>query len=258
MFGKRKNELIKENYDIEKYKNNTSAENGRNISLATQAYVQAAQWFEKHVAEEEKKKVKNAKRLSLLFGMLAFMSVGAVLLLTPLKTVVPYVIRVDNNSGFTDIVRPGADQSIFKSDDAYWSVTYILNRESYDISNQDFRSRFIELSSYPDIFTEYKNFQLSKKGYLEKLADKQQLRVTVRNVSNPVTSDDGKISTIQIRFNKTVTDNIGQPDNSIPATTWLATISYDYSKPPKFKKDEWMNPRGFAVKSYQLSQEVGY
>ncbi|WP_171021374.1 type IV secretion system protein [Escherichia sp. E4736] len=258
MFGKRKNELIKENYDIEKYKNNTSAEDGRNISLATQAYVQAAQWFEKHVAEEEKKKVKNAKRLSVFFGMMAFMSVSAVLLLTPLKTVVPYVIRVDNNSGFTDIVRPGADQNVFKSDDAYWSVTYILNRESYDISSQDFRSRFIELSSYPDIFTEYKNFQLSKKGYLEKLADKQQLRVTVRNVSNPVTSNDGKISTIQIRFNKTVTDNIGQPDNSIPATTWLATISYDYSKPPKFKKDEWMNPRGFAVKSYQLSQEVGY
>ncbi|WP_277973351.1 virB8 family protein [Pantoea agglomerans] len=258
MFGKRKKELIDEAYIIESEKDNLTSEQARNIGEASRAYTLAAQWFEKHVAEEEKKKVKNAKRLSMLFGSLAFMSVGAVLLLTPLKTVVPYVIRVDNNSGYTDIVRPGADQNIINSDDAYWAVTYIGNRESYDISNNDFRSKFVELTSYPDVFTEYKNFQLSKKGYLEKLADKQQIHVTIRNVSDPVKSDDGKSSTIQIRFNKTVTDNIGQPVSSIPTTTWLATISFDYSKPPKVKKDEWMSPRGFAVKSYQLSQEVGY
>ena len=258
MLGKRKKEVIEQAYNIEKNKDNLSAEEAKEIGMATRSYAQAALYFEKHIAEEEKKKVRNFKRLCIFFGGLAFMSIGAVLLLTPLKTVVPYVIRVDNSSGFTDIVRSGSDQSIVKTDDAYWSVAYILNRESYDFSNQDLRSRFVELTSYSDVFTEYKNFQLSKKGYLELLGDKQQIRVSIRNVSDPVKSADEKTTTIQIRFDKTVLDSVGQPVSSIPTTTWLATIAFDYNRPPKIKKDEWMNPRGFAVRSYQLNQEIGY
>ncbi|ERT10858.1 hypothetical protein [Photorhabdus temperata] len=73
MFGKRKKELIKEAYDIEKGKDNLTSEQGKNIGEASRAYSQAAQWFEKHVAEEEKKKTKNANRRSIFFGTLAFM-----------------------------------------------------------------------------------------------------------------------------------------------------------------------------------------
>lgn len=76
MSGKIKKELIEENYDLEKRKNNTTAAEGRNISQAGRAYIQAAQWFEKNVAEEEKKKATCAQRLSIFFGTLAFMSAG--------------------------------------------------------------------------------------------------------------------------------------------------------------------------------------
>ncbi|ERT14886.1 virB8 family protein, partial [Photorhabdus temperata] len=192
------------------------------------------------------------------FGTLAFMAVGAVFGLTPLKTVVPYVIRVDNNSGYTDIVRSGADQYTTSSDDSYWAVNYVLQRESYNFSTQDTRSKFIELASYNGTYTEYKNFQLSKKGYLELLGDKQQIRIKIRNVNQPQKSSDNKLTTIQIRFTKNLLDDVGVPVSSIPPTTWLATLSFDYGKPPKTKEDEWINPKGFAVRSYELSQEVGY
>ncbi|EET2714439.1 type IV secretion system protein [Escherichia coli] len=258
MFKRKKKDVIEQSYMLEKHKDSFTPEEAREMSHAVRSYTFAAQFFEKHIAEEEKAKVKQYKRLCIFFGGLALMSVTAVLLLTPLKTVVPYVIRVDNNSGYTDIVRTGADQSIAKTDDAYWSMTYILNRESYDFSNQDLRAKFVELTSYADVFTEYKNFQLSKKGYLEVLGDKQQIRVSIRNISQPVESIDGKTTTIQIRFDKNVLDSVGQPVGSIPPSTWLATIVFDYNKPPIIKKDEWMNPRGFAVRSYQLNQEVGY
>lgn len=258
MLRRKKKEVIDREHAIEKNKNNIDPEQAKEIGMAVRSYTYAAQFFEQHIAEEEKKKVKHYRRLNIFFGGIALMSVTAVLLLTPLKTVVPYVIRVDNNSGYTDIVRAGSDQSISKTDDAYWGMAYILNREGYDFSNQDLRSRFVELTSYPDVFTEYKNFQLSKKGYLEVLGDKQQIRVSVRNISDPVPSVDGKTTTIQIRFDKNVLDSVGQPVGNIPPTTWLATVVFDYNKPPKIKKDEWMNPRGFAVRSYQLNQEVGY
>lgn len=258
MFNKRKKETIELAYDIERNKDSITSEQAKEIGQAIKAYSFAAQYFEKHIAEDLKAKVKNYKRLCIFFGVLAFMSITAVLFLTPLKTVIPYVIRVDNNSGYTDIVRAGADQYVIKSDDAYWVTTYILNRESYDFSNQDIRAKFVELASYSNVYTEYKNFQLSKKGYLELLSDKQQIRVVIRNVSDPVESADGKKTTIQVRFDKNVLDMLGQPVSNIPPTTWLATVVFDYNKQPLNKKDEWMNPRGFAVISYQLSQEVGY
>lgn len=254
----RKEEIIKQEYTIEKKKNNLSSDEGRKIGEASRAYAQAALYFEKHIAEEEKRKTRTAKRLCYFFGAIAFMSVVAVVLLTPLKTVVPYVIRVDNNSGYTDIVRAGADQYTTESDDAYWAVNYVLQRESYNFSTQDLRSKYVEMSSYDAPYTEYKNFQLSKKGYLEQLGDKQQIRVVIRNVSKPQKSEDKKTTTIQIRFDKNVLDDVGQPVESIPSTTWLATFSFDYGKPPKIKQDEWLNPRGFGVRSYDLSQEVGY
>lgn len=258
MMGKRKKELVEDSYLLEKQKDNVSPDEGRKIGEATRIYAEAGRYFEKHIAAEEKKKVKTAKRLCYFFGTMAFMSIAAVLLLTPLKTVEPFVIRVDNNSGYTDIVRSGADQNTTNTDDSYWAVNYVLQRESYNFSTQDMRSKFVEMSSYNGTYTEYKNFQLSKKGYLELLGDKQQIRVVIRNVSKPQRSDDNKTITMQIRFDKNVLDDIGQPVGSIPPTTWLATMSFDYGRPPKIKEDEWINPRGFSVRSYDLSQEVGY
>lgn len=258
MFGKRKKEMVQEAYNLEQGKDNLTPDQGKQISEASRAYTAAALWFEKHVAEEEKKKTKNAKHLNIFLGIITFMSIGAVLGLTPLKTVVPYVLRVDNNSGYTDIVRGGADIEVTDVDNSYWAVTYILQRESYNFSTQDARSKFIELTSYNGTYTEYKNFQLSNKGYMDKLGDKQQIKITIRNVGQPQKNADSKLTTMQVRFTKTLLDDVGVAVPNIPPTTWLATLSFDYSKPPKIKADEWVNPRGFAVRSYDLSQEVGY
>ncbi|MEX0446575.1 virB8 family protein [Xenorhabdus sp. SGI246] len=258
MFGNRKKEVIKEAYDIEKGKDNLSPEQGRNIGEASRAYAQAALWFEKHVAEEEKKKTKNAKRLSIFFGVITFMSIGAVLGLTPLKTVEPYLLRVDNNSGYTDIVKYGGDNDANERDDSFWTTTYVRQRESYNFSTQDSRYHIVDLMSYPGTFTEYKNFQLSKKGYMEQLGDKRQIRVDINNIIFSQRDKDKHNGTVQIRFTKTILDDAGVPVQEIPATKWLATLSFDYGKPPKVQKDDWLNPRGFAVRSYELSQEVGY
>lgn len=82
------------------------AATAQDISLAEQAYLHAARYFEKNIAADERAKAQRATRLNYVFGALAFMSVGAVIGLTPLKTVETYLVRVDNNSGFTDVVQP--------------------------------------------------------------------------------------------------------------------------------------------------------
>ena len=66
-------------------------------------------------------------------GTVAFASVMAVAMLTPLKTVEPYVIRVDNSTGIVDVVeslRDGEtnyDEAINK----YFTQWYVRYREGY-------------------------------------------------------------------------------------------------------------------------------
>ena len=157
----------------------------KEISQAAQSYAHAARWFENHIADEYKRKANNSKKLCIFFGALSFMSIGAVLGLTPLKTVIPYVIRVDNNTGYMDIVKPYNEQTGLKQSEAdIESIlkVYVDNRESYNFYNQDARYDIVKNMTDDNEFQEYKNFQLSHKGYVYMWADTEQVRVRVNNI----------------------------------------------------------------------------
>lgn len=184
------------------------------------------------------------------------MSIGAVLGLTPLKTVEPYLVRVDNNSGFTDLVRPASEvKSQAQIDDEFWLTTYVRFRESYNFADSDATFSAVELMSYGETFAEYKNFQLSSKGYTEVLGNSRQMRVEINGVTF-LSRQDGS-GTAQVRFTKRVLDRNGVPDPMMRPLTWQATVSYDYKNPAQRKEQEWINPRSFGAKSYSSVQEVG-
>ncbi len=226
------------------------------ISLAEQAYLNAARWFESNVALDYQRSARTWKRLAAFFGVLAFMAVGAVMGLTPLKTVETYLVRVDNNSGFTDVVKPTSEvKSTQQVDDEYWLATYVRFRESYNFSTNDANYAMVELMSYDETFAEYKNFQLSSKGYLAVLGTNRQIRTDINNI-NFLQRDNAK-GTAQVRLTKTVLDKNGMPDPQLRPVTWIATVSFDYKNPTKKSGDQWLNPRSFGIKSYATTQEVG-
>lgn len=232
------------------------AATAQNMSLAEQAYLNAARWFEANVAKEHQRSARTWKRLAAFFGVLAFMAVGAVMGLTPLKTVETYLVRVDNNSGYTDVVKPTSQvKSTEQIDDEFWLSTYVRFRESYNFSNNDANFSMVEMLSYDDTFGEYKNFQLSSKGYLAVLGTNRQIRTEINNVG--FLKRENAKGTAQVRLTKIVLDKNGMPDPQLKPTTWIATISYDYLNPTKKSGDQWLNPRGFGIKSYDSTQEVG-
>lgn len=232
------------------------AATAQEMSLVEQAYIHAARYFENNIAKDLKKKVRNANWRSGFFGVLAFMSTAAVMGLTPLKTVENYIVRVDTNSGYTDVVRPASEiKSTEQVDDEYWLATYVRFRESYNFSNNDAQFHMVELMSYEDTFAEYKNFQLSNQGYLAVLSNKRQIRTENNNIN--FLRRDSASGTAQVRITKTVLDSNGVPDPMLKPTTWIVTISFDYKHPAKQAGDRWLNPRGFGVKSYVMTQEVG-
>ncbi|HDQ4465211.1 TPA: type IV secretion system protein [Pseudomonas aeruginosa] len=247
-----------------------TGEASREASLAVKAYTEAARWFESSVAEQARRKARTWRALAIVFAVLAFMAVGAVLGLTPLKTVEAFLVRVDNNTGFTDVVpvvkgRMGsADEQDVQ--DEFWLATYVRFRESYTFAGSDVNYSMVRLLSYSGTFGEYRNFQLSSKGYTQVLGDLRQLRVDINNIvfldgegdaPGAVVPRGAKYRTAQVRFTKTVLDRNGMPVLGMAPVTWLGTISFDYANSPKNRKQRWLNPLGFGVAAYSVAQEIG-
>lgn len=234
----------------------------KNISVAIQAYTHAAKWFESNVAQEYVKKAKTWRALAVVSCVMTVLSILAVVGLTPLKTVVPYLVRVDNNTGFTDLVQVasgGRDQE--RVDDEYWLTNYVRFRESYNFADNDANYQTVKTLSHPDAFTEYRNFQISKKGYTETLGKNRQMRVVINGVTFLPQREDVEAAraakaTVQVRLTKTIVGRDGVPDTLTEPVSWIATISYDYNNPPKNKEQEFINPRGFGALSYSTVQFV--
>lgn len=235
---------------------NVDAAAARQISLSEQAFLNAARYFEKNMAASEKTKAKWAIRLCYVFGVMTTASIIAVACMAPLKTVEPYLIRVDNNSGYTEIVKPLSQvKSTEQIDDEYWLAAYVGFRESYNFSANAAMYHMVELMSHDETFAEYKNFQLSSKGYLSVLGTNRQIRTEINNIDFLKRGDGA--GTAQVRITKTVLDHNGVPDPQLKPATWIATVTFDYKNPVKKAGEQWENPHNFGVLDYTTSQVVG-
>nr|WP_233458094.1 type IV secretion system protein [Arsenophonus endosymbiont of Apis mellifera] len=231
------------------------------VGKTIMAYTQAARWFEHRVAEDYRKKAKNARILAIIFGLLALMSTLAVMLLTPLKTVEPYVIRVDKNSGYMDIIKPLDDRATPADvvQDKHFISTYVLARESYNWASHAANYAFVQLTSASDVFEEYRNFQLSSKGYVAKLGQSQQVRIAIDSiVLLPITSETAlngneKMKTYQVRFTQTLLGSEGKMRPISTPLEWIVTISIDHNNPPSSEGDQWLNPLGYGVRAYNTT-----
>lgn len=255
MNPRNKDEVFKEERDLALDREQSSMGEQKKIKSVIDAYTKAIRSFKDSEIELLKASNRDKNKLIVAFGVIAFMAVASNMLLMPLKTVETFFLRVDNNSGFTDVVRP-ADmaQDSTRIDDEFWLASYVRSRESYNWYSQKGAYAFIQALSYPNVFTAYRNFQLSPKGYTAVLTDAAQISTEVNGVTF-LTREDGT-GTAHVRFTKTVLDRDGNLDPQRPATVWLAVITYDYKNAAKTKGVQWLNPRGFGVKSYSTSEEI--
>lgn len=237
--------------------NGKEAEIGKTIL----AYTQAARWFEHRVAEDYRKKAKNARVLATLFGLLALMSTLAVMWLTPLKTVEPYVIRVDKNSGYMDIIKPldNRAESADSVQDKHFIATYVLARESYNWASQAANYAFVQLTSSSDVFAEYRNFQLSSKGYVAKLGQSQQVKIDIDSIvllpvsKEPKLDSNKQIKTYHVRFTQSLLSGEGKAVPTSKSIDWIVTLSIDHNNPPISEGDQWLNPLGYGVIAYNTT-----
>ncbi|WP_409371737.1 VirB8/TrbF family protein [Psychrobacter lutiphocae] len=108
---------------------------------ASNDFVKAAKEFEESRVDELEKSKNLAWKVAFGACALAIVCAVALILLTPFKEVRPYVIRVDNNTGQTDIVTmlENAQSDYGEEVAKYFAAMYVNLYESYDSSKPPVR-----------------------------------------------------------------------------------------------------------------------
>jgi type IV secretion system protein VirB8 len=182
---------------------------------------------------------------------LAVASVAAVAMLSPLKTVEPYVIRVDKSSGETQVVTALKGPQPRTYEDAvnrYFISQYVRLREGWLNDAARENAYTVMLTSDPAESARYLNsVQANNKNAPSNIyGDKGFVSISIRTISflSPTVA--------QVRFTKIIT--FGQ--NAPIAQNWNAILTFRYTTAPEHEKDRNINPLGFQVVNYRSDPEA--
>ena len=186
---------------------------------------------------------------AILLGLLACLAVAAVVVLTPLKTVRPFLVEANNASGEVHVLRP-FDVANFAPSDAVsksFLARYVIGRETYD--PQDLKENYQTVRLMSDsVESQHVDSQLSLTNATSPLNRYQHH--TVRTVRVKSVSFLNK-RTAQVRFASTETTQTTKKEDA-----WVAIVSFRFVNLPETEQDRLVNPLGFQVTAYRVDQEL--
>jgi len=175
---------------------------------------------------------------------------GAVAGLTPLKTIKPFVVRVDNATGIVDVVselgqaKTNYDEAINK----YFVQWYVRYRQAYSSElMEDYYFAVGALSS-----------PIEQKRYLEQIeTSNPESPIKQYGKTSRVRIDVKSISFLQptvalVRYTKILEHGAEQAEK----THWAATVTFQYSGTPASEKSRGVNPLGFEVTDYRVDPDA--
>ncbi|MCZ2134603.1 MAG: virB8 family protein [Burkholderiales bacterium] len=216
--------------------------------LATSFFAKATDWETDQILQS-KKRERRAWWFAIAGWLLAIMAVAAVMFLTPLKSVEPFVVRVDQATGAVDIVTRLNSKDV-KFDEVvnkYWIARYVNYREEYSAAMAYPDYLAVGLMSTRPVADQY--FELVRpenpKAPLNVYKNGGTVEVLIRSVSFL------ENNVAQVRFDRIEKTSI----ETTTTTHWIATLTYRYVSSPMAEKDRLVNPLGFQVVDYRLDSE---
>lgn len=214
------------------------------------AFAEASAFWEASEVARARRSEKRAwifAALGLGSGMVACIAVA---LLTPLKSVEPFVVRVDTSTGAADIVSR-LDETTVKYDDAidrYFLARYVNYREEYAANLAYPNYEAVSLMSTPQAGAAYYAVINPKNSDSPSAVYGKEGKVEIGIVSIAFLPN----HVAQVRFTRTEKTGGSDPNKS----HWIATISYQYVKASMDAKSRLVNPVGFQVTDYRLDPET--
>jgi type IV secretion system protein VirB8 len=183
--------------------------------------------------------------------VVAVLEAIALVALAPLKTVVPYTILVDRQTGYVETVRglqPGPMTQSAAVTQSFL-VQYVIARETFDATDLSDNYRKVSLWSAGDARGAYQREmqKTNPSSPLNLYRATTMVTTTIKSVS--VLSPTSAL----VRFDTTRHDN-GAPSGE--QRSWAGVIGFRYSGAPMTMGDRFINPLGFQVISYRRDAET--
>ncbi|QDG94078.1 virB8 family protein (plasmid) [Rhizobium sp. NIBRBAC000502774] len=212
------------------------------------SYFDKARRFDQDRMIQVERSNRIAWSIAIVSGIVAAVAVFAVACLTPLKTVEPFVVRVDNSTGIVDVVSALTstagtyDEAVTK----YFAAKYVRAREGYVWSEAQENFRTIALLSTQ---AEQTRFAALYRGSNPQSPQNTYGRGATARI------DIASISLINqhvvsVRYMRTITRG-----EEVRTTHWVASITYSYANAPMSSTDRLVNPLGFVVSEYRADPE---
>jgi type IV secretion system protein VirB8 len=227
------------------------------MSTATplQEYFQEAASWDADRLTQARRGTRNAWRVAAAAWTCAVASSVALMLLTPLKRVDPFVVRVDTSTGIVDVVpvytgRASVEQAVTR----YFLTHYTSVCQRFNFATAE--SDYEECGAFHNAQRNQAWYALwnpsNPSSPLNQHKDGSTVRVQVESVSFFQRSN-GVTDLAQVRFVKAERPGDGAQER---LTHWIATIQYAYTAPSKDPKVRRWNPLGFRVVEFTAEPEV--
>ncbi len=213
-----------------------------------QYYKDSGDW-NYEIYRSQKKRMKIAYYIAGAATIICFVAVLSIMLLIPLKTVVPYVIKVDQSTGAVEIIEPlkqaydGEDEAITK----FWIAHYLYSREQYMKQREKEDYNLVQKMSSNKVFDDYYrefNPELNEESPLVLCGSGHTLKIKIRDI---VFLSDKKTALIHIKQTYSF--------NNKPKY-YVVTLAYKYQLNPVEEKNRHLNPLGFIIEAYRKDPEI--
>ena len=210
-----------------------------------------AESWARSVTDDLERSNRRAWLVAIIAAVIALLEALALIFLIPLKTVEPYTLLVDRQTGNVEALAP-LDTQVIAPDAALtrsFLVQYVIARESF---------------TFDTVQDDYRKVSLwSDRG----VAERYQAGIAEGSPQSPFSYlPNGAVIETEIRSASSLADNramvrftttqIEQGGRAQPAQYWVAIISYQFSGAAMSEADRYINPLGFQVTSYRRDAET--
>lgn len=195
--------------------------------------------------------LRRAWMIAAVTSLIAIFEAIALITLTPLKTVVPYTLLVDRQTGYVQALKPlGAsmiapDAALTRS----FLAQYVIARAGFDIDTLRDDYRKVGLWSAGEARNNYIETMRATNpaSPLASLPRGARIEVQIRGLSS--LSPD----TMLVRFTTARTDAAGR---ALSPQLWSSVIRYRFNNSSMSAADRLLNPLGFQVIRYRQNADI--
>ena len=212
-------------------------------------YAAASSWADQQVAAE-RRLLRAAIIVAGIASGIAIILALALVLLIPLKTVQPYVVTVDRQSGAVEVATTLANRRLTENEAVIQAelANYVRVRETFDATDLATNYRRVQLRSAPDVRSAYVAAMAASNpaSPLRTLSQGDTVAIRIKSVS--ILGPGAAL----VRYDA---ERSLAGGHGIASSAYVSAISFGFSDRPMRLEDRFDNPLGFEVTRYRRDSD---